>query len=123
MTLRLRGDVLFLELREQDLGVGVAVPVVEDVDGAVGGLEAVGIRDQGAIVEEQALAPGLAVIAGKEGGHARAARQADVDGAVLHEQELAGGEPADEEAGAGVLNRRTAAARSTSHPCRRRRFR
>lgn len=60
--LGLLGDVLFRELREQDLGVGVTIPVVEDMDRAVRSLEAVGVRDRGAVVEQQTRAPGLAVV-------------------------------------------------------------
>ena len=30
----------------------MAVPIVDDMDGAVGGLEAIGIRDKRAIIEE-----------------------------------------------------------------------
>ena len=50
--LGLLGDVFFGELGQQDLGVGVSVPIVEDVDLTIRGLEAVGIGDRGAVVEQ-----------------------------------------------------------------------
>ena len=83
--LGLLGDVLFRELREQNLGIGMAIPVVEDVDRAVRCLEAVGVGDRGAVVEQEARAPGLTVILRDESAEAGAAGQLDVDRAVLHE--------------------------------------
>ena len=60
--LRLLLDVRFRELHMQDLCVCVAVPVIEDVDVAIRCLEAIGIRNVSAIINEEAFAPGLAIV-------------------------------------------------------------
>jgi len=44
----------------------VTVPVIENVDHAVGGLKSIRIRNSRAIIEQQTVAPGLAIIGGKE---------------------------------------------------------
>ena len=84
----------------------MAIPVVEDVDRAVRCLEAVGVGDRGAVVEEQARAPGLTVIFRDESAEAGPTGQLDVDRAVLHQQQVAGVKSAEEEAGLRVLDRR-----------------
>ena len=89
----------------QDLGIRVAVPVIEDVDVPIRRLETVGIGHGGAIINEQAFAPGLAVVIREEGLQIRAVRQAHVERTVFDEDKFDGGQAADEKAGADVLNR------------------
>lgn len=62
---------------------------VHDADEAVGRLQAVGMGNAGALIEEEAAGPGAAVIGGNEGGEMRATG-AGVDGTVLDEEQIAG---------------------------------
>ena len=74
------------------------VPVVEDVNETVRGLEAVGIGDGVALVEHEAALPGLALVLRKPRAHVGALREALGGGAVFDQQDAARREPAQEEA-------------------------
>ena len=61
-------DILFAELRQQNLRVGVAIPIVENVDESVGRLETVGIRNRRTFIQQQSAFPCLALVVGAVSG-------------------------------------------------------
>ena len=114
LQLRVRRDelarqhIFLAELRQQDFRVGVAVPVVEDVDQAV---RAPGSRRDRrrstAFIEQQAAAPGLAIVVGEKRRHVRPLVEPLVGRPVLHQQQPPRRQPPEEEAGVDVLNGRS----------------
>ena len=101
------GEHIFLaELGQQNLRVGVPVPIIEDVNETVWCLEAVGIGDGRTFIEQQAALPRFAIIIGKIGRHVRALRKPLSRWTVFHEEDVPRGEAAQEETRVDVLHRR-----------------
>jgi len=63
----LGGEVCLGEGGVQNLCIGVSIPIIEEVNAAIGGLKSIGIRDLRAVVDEQSFAPGLTIVVGEEG--------------------------------------------------------
>ena len=61
---------------------------------------AIGVRDTFAFIQQQAFVPGVSVIGGDLSGEVAACLASEA--VMIHEQKIAGGETADEEAGAGI---------------------
>ena len=81
--------------------------VVDQVDGAIGALDAVGVGDAGTLVDHQAAVPRVAVVVGEAGDQVRTGFA--VRWIVRDQEQLAGREPPDEEARVDVGNLRSAA--------------
>ena len=110
-----REHVLLAEFCHQDLCVRVPVPVIEDVNQAVRCLEAIGIRHRVALIQQQTAFPRLAFVLRKPRAHVHALLQSLGGRSVLHEQNAAGFQAAQEEARVDVLHRRGLLRRA---PCR-----
>jgi hypothetical protein len=103
----------FGEGGEEDFTVGAggafvaSAVVVADVDPAVGGLKAVGVRDADALIEQHAPLPGFAFVFGKIRRQVRAqlvTRLGICGLGVTDQEQPTGGQPGDEKSGVGAVD-------------------
>ena len=101
-----REHILLAKLRHEDLRVGVAIPIIEDMNEAVGGFEAIGIGHRIALIKQQSAFPRLAFVFGQPRAHMRALLQALRRRSILNQQDAPRFEPTQEEACVHILHRR-----------------
>jgi hypothetical protein len=94
-------DVPLAKGGQKNFTGAVAVPVVDNSDQTVLPLDPIGIRCAGALVEQEAFVPGLAVV----GGEPRSQMAASRELIVSDQQQVARSQTAEEEARTGARNR------------------
>ncbi|MFA7174534.1 MAG: hypothetical protein WC340_14210 [Kiritimatiellia bacterium] len=56
------GGILFSEGCKEDITVGCSFVIVGDIDGAIGALLSIRVRDSGALIQQQPSTPAYAVV-------------------------------------------------------------